>query len=80
MKTIAERINRSGPQLNTIQEEGTQMTLPDDDKAAVTLALIDYCQAFSTLDAQAVAAPLRQERSFQRLIERRGFATSPAER
>jgi hypothetical protein len=30
------------------------MTLPDDDKAAVTQVLIDYYQAFSTLDAQAV--------------------------
>jgi ketosteroid isomerase-like protein len=28
--------------------------LPDDDKAAVTQVLIDYYQAFSTLDAQAV--------------------------
>ena len=30
------------------------MTLPDDDKAAVTQVLMDYYQAFSTLDAQAV--------------------------
>ncbi len=28
------------------------MTLPDDDKAAVTQVLVDYYQAFSTLDAQ----------------------------
>src|SRR5580765_8407373 len=30
------------------------MTLPDDDKAAVTQVLIDYYKAFNTLDAQAV--------------------------
>ena len=30
------------------------MTLSDDDKAAVTQVILDYYQAFSTLDAQAV--------------------------